>query len=275
MRIADPVAKLLPNTDEVFFPDVFEQPKPQNSAVLVTGAAKRLGSAIATNLAASGWPVIIHYNSSKDAAARLKNDIVGWGGRAEIVQADLSIEDDAEKLIERAENLLGPIGVLVNNASVFEWDDISTASSESFALHMDMHLKSPLVLCQHFASRRSESAGGAIVNVIDSRVLNPTSRHLTYTLSKAGLWNLTQILSEEFAPRIRVNAIGPGPILPEAGQSECEFRARCSELPLLRPASLTEICDTVRFLISQRAITGQMIALDGGEHINGYRPRQS
>ncbi len=275
MRIADPVAKLLPNTDEVFFPDVFEQPKPQNCAVLVTGAAKRLGRAIATNLAASGWPVIIHYNSSKDAAARLKNDIVGWGGRAEIVQADLSIEDDAEKLIERAENLLGPIGVLVNNASVFEWDDISTASSESFALHMDMHLKSPLVLCQHFASRLSERAGGAIVNVIDSRVLNPTSRHLTYTLSKVGLWNLTQILSEEFAPRIRVNAIGPGPILPEAGQSECDFRARCSELPLQRPASLSEICDTVRFLISQRAITGQMVALDGGEHINGYRPRQS
>jgi len=274
MRNADPVAKLQQNSDEVFFPDVFEQPTPQNSAVLVTGAAKRLGRAIATNLALSGWPVIIHYNASKDAAAQLKSDIESWGGRAEIVQADLSNEKDAAKLIERAENLLGPIGVLVNNASVFEWDDISTASSESFALHMDVHLKSPLVLCQHFASRLSERAGGTIVNVIDSRVLNPTSRHLTYTLSKAGLWNLTQILAEEFAPRIRVNAIGPGLILSEAGQTQWEFRTRCSELPMQRPASLPEICDTVNFLISQRAITGQMIALDGGEHINGHRPRQ-
>lgn len=275
MQTAEQMTKRVLSADDVFFPDAFEQPTPQNSAVLVTGAAKRLGRAIAADLAASGWPVVIHYRGSKDAAAHLKTDIEAGGGRAEIVQADLSRAEEAERLIERAENLLGPIGVLVNNASVFEWDDLATATSESFAHHMDVHLKSPLLLCQHFADRLPERAGGSIINVIDSRVLNPTPRHLTYTLSKTGLWNLTQVLAEEFAPRIRVNAIGPGPILPEAGQTEDEFRARCAHLPLQRPASLPEACDTVRFLMSQRAITGQMIALDGGYHINGHLPRQS
>lgn len=275
MQNADPMTKPVLNPDEIYFPDAFEPPTPQTSAVLVTGAAKRLGRAIAMDLAASGWPVVIHYNVSKLAAARLKSDIEAAGGRAEIVQADLSRAGEPLKLIEGAENLCGPIGVLVNNASVFEWDDLSTATSETFAHHMDVHLKSPLFLCQHFSDRLPERAGGIILNVIDSRVLTPSPGHLTYTLSKTGLWNLTQILAKEFAPRIRVNAIGPGPILPEAGQTEEDFRARCSHLPLQRPASLSEACDTVRFMLSQRAITGQMIALDGGEHLTGHYPRQS
>lgn len=275
MQTTAPLTAQPTRTDEIHFPDAYEQPSPQTSAVLVTGAARRLGRAIAADLAAAGWPVIIHYNGSKDAASQLKTTIEGGGGRAEIVQADLSQAEEAEQLIERAENLLGPIGVLVNNASVFEWDDLSTATATSFAHHMDIHLKTPLILCQHFANRLPRNAGGAIVNVIDARVLKPTPRHLTYTLSKSGLWNLTQALAEEFAPRIRVNAIGPGPILPPAGQTEEEFRARCAYLPLQRPASLREACDTVRFLLSQRAITGQMIALDGGEHLTGRYQRAS
>ncbi|MEJ5219141.1 SDR family oxidoreductase [Cognatishimia sp. D5M38] len=274
MNKVDAITKPVHHSDEIFFHDAFEQPTPQTSSVLVTGAAKRLGRAIALDLAASGWSVAIHYNGSKDAADHLKGEIEASGGHAEIVQADLSLAGEAAKLIQRAENLCGPIGVLINNASVFEWDDVSTATSESFENHMGVHLKSPLLLCQHFADRLPDRAGGSIVNVIDSRVLNPSPRHLTYTLSKTGLWNLTQILAEEFAPRIRVNAIGPGPILPEAGRTEEHFRERCSHLPLQRPASLTEVCETVRFLMSQKAITGQMIALDGGEHLTGYRPRQ-
>lgn len=257
------------SVDEVHFPDMFDPPAPQKSAVLVTGAAKRLGRAIAVDLAASGWPVAIHYNGSEDAARHVKDVIERDGGRAAIVQADLAREDDAGSLIERSESLLGPVGVLINNASVFEWDDSASATSQSLALHMDIHLKAPLILCQHFAKRLPENAGGIIVNVIDSRVLNPTSHHLTYSLSKSGMWTLTQALAEELAPRIRVNAIGPGPILPENGQTEEEFRARCARLPLQRPASLREASDCVRFLIAQRAITGQMIALDGGDHMVG------
>lgn len=257
------------NADKIHFPDAFDLPDPQKCAVLVTGAAQRLGRAIALDLAAAGWPVVIHYNGSEDAALQVSNAIELEGGRAAIVQADLSLEDDTSNLIERAEDLLGPVGVLINNASVFEWDDSLSATAESFALHMDIHLQAPLILCQQFAKRLPENAGGTIVNVIDSRVLSPTPRHLTYTLSKTGLWALTQALAEEFAPRIRVNAIGPGPILPERGQTVEEFRARCAQLPMQRPASLPEVCDSVRFLIAQRAITGQMIALDGGDHILG------
>lgn len=261
------------NVDDIHFPDAFELPDPRTNAILMTGAAQRLGRAIAIDLAAAGWPVVIHYNGSKDAAHQVKESIERGGGRAATLQADLSSDEDASNLIERAENLLGPVGVLINNASVFEWDDSSTASVESFALHMDIHLKAPLMLCQQFARRLPDNAGGIIVNVIDSRVLNPTPRHLTYTLSKAGLWTLTQALAEELAPRIRVNAIGPGPILPEEGQSAEEFRARCARLPLQRPASLAECCATVRFLIAQRAITGQMIALDGGDHVLDHKQR--
>ena len=270
-----PVMTPSTNINEIHFPDAYDLPTPGTRAVLVTGAAQRLGRAIALDLAAAGWAVGIHYNGSEDAALHVKNTIERDGGRAEIVQADLSLEDGADCLIERSENLLGPIGVLINNASVFEWDDLASATAESFALHMDLHLKTPLTLCQHFASRMPEHAGGAIVNVIDSRVLNPSPRHLTYTLSKTGLWTLTQVLAEEFAPRIRVNAIGPGPILPQAGQTEEQFRARCARLPMQRPASLTEACETIRFLIAQRAITGQLIALDGGDHFNGHCQRPS
>ena len=255
------------NADDIYFPEMFDLPTPQKNAVLITGGARRLGRAIAVDLAAAGWPVVIHYNGSEDAALQAKHAIERDGGCAAIVQADLSIEDDVRCLIERSENLLGPVGVLINNASVFEWDDASSATAQSFALHMDIHLKAPLILCQQFAERLPNTAGGIIVNVIDSRVLNPTPRHLTYTLSKTGLWTLTRALAEEFAPRVRVNAIGPGPILPEKGQAVEEFRARCTRLPLQRPASLSEVCDSVRFLIAQRAITGQMITLDGGDHV--------
>ncbi|MEY8144635.1 SDR family oxidoreductase [Falsihalocynthiibacter sp. CO-5D18] len=270
MKHSESMTSQSTKVDEIHFPDALGQPTPQSCAVLVTGAAKRLGRSIAVDLAAAGWPVVIHYNGSKDAAIQVKNAIEEDGGRAEIVQADLSLEEDVNSLIERAENLLGPIGVLINNASVFEWDDLSSATAESFTRHMDIHVKTPLILCQHFAKRLSESAGGIIVNLIDSRVLNPTPRHLTYTLSKTGLWALTQALAQEFAPRIRVNAIGPGPILPQVGQTEEEFRARCACLPLQRPATLSEVCASVRFLIAQRGITGQMIALDGGGHLTGH-----
>ncbi len=235
----------------------------------MTGAAKRLGRAIAEDLAAAGWPVVIHYNGSEDAARKVAESIAENDGRAAIVQADLSSEDDAKSLLERAHDLLGPVGILINNASVFEWDDAASATTDSFSLHMDIHLKAPLILCQKFAEFLSDQNGGIIVNVIDSRVLNPTPRHLTYALSKSGLWTLTRTLAQELAPQIRVNAIGPGPILPRKGQSVEEFRARCARLPLQRPASLSEACDAVRFLIAQRAITGQMIALDGGDHLVG------
>ena len=269
MKHSDPTKTFFSSVDMLHFPDAFSVPKPTNSAVLVTGAAKRLGRAIAISLARSGWKVGIHFNESQDAAEEVKRDIQKFGGCAEIFRADLSDTADVNSLILRAERLMGTIGVLINNASVFEWDDTPSATEETFATHMNMHLKSPLTLSQKLVGQLPKKAGGLIINIIDSRVLNPKPRHLTYTLSKSGLWTLTQVMAEELAPRVRVNAIGPGPILPLDGQSEAQFRERCGRLPLQRPASLVEVCDAVKFLISQRAITGQMIALDGGDHFIG------
>lgn len=269
MKHSDPTKTKFASVDEIHFPDAYNVPTPQTSAVLITGAAKRLGRAIAIDLAEAGWPVVIHYNGSEDAALEVQETIESTGGKAAIVQADLTNPSDVDDLLARAETLLGPIGVLINNASVFEWDDSATATADNLALHIDVHLKSPLTLSQQFAKRLPDGAGGVIVNIIDSRVLNPKPRHLTYTLSKSGLWTMTQVMAEELAPRIRVNAIGPGPILPPAGQTEAQFRERCERLPLQRPPSLLEACQTVQFLIAQRAITGQLIALDGGDHFIG------
>ena len=269
MKHTDPSKSKFASVDEFHFPDAYSVPTPDNAGVLITGAAKRLGRAFAIDLAQAGWPVAIHYNGSATAAREVRDFIKQSGGRAEIVQADLSDGHAVNDLVEQAESLIGPIGVLINNASVFEWDDTPSANDASFGLHMDVHLKSPLTLSQKMIERLNPKAGGVIVNVIDSRVLNPKPRHLTYTLSKSGLWTMTRMMAEELAPRVRVNAIGPGPILPPAGQTEAQFRDRCARLPLQRPASLAEACDAVRFLISQRAVTGQMIALDGGDHFIG------
>ena len=244
-------------------------PTPHTAGVLVTGAAQRIGRAIAMDLAASGWPIAIHFNGSEQAAAELRDQILSGGGTAELLQADLSLEKHASHLVARAVERMGPIGVLINNASVFEWDDIDTLDGHSWARHIDLNLRAPLLLSQSFVETLPEDQGGVIINMADSRVLNPTSRHLTYTLSKTGLWTMTQTLAKALAPRVRVNAIGPGPTLAQHGQSDEQFRRRCARLPLQRPASLDEICRTVDFLISVKSITGQLIALDGGDHLAG------
>ncbi len=257
--------------DTVVFANPFLPLSVQNCAALVTGAAHRLGRAIAEDLAKAGWPVILHFNGSEDAVTELKDSILSRGGRAEILQSDLSDETDCISIIENACKIFGPVGLLINNASIFEWDDAATATPESFARHMDLHVRAPLMMCQQFVECLPEDQNGLIINMLDSRVLNPTPRHLTYTLSKTSLWTLTRTLAQELAPRIRVNGIGPGPTLPPKGQTVEEFRQRCARLPLRRPASLVEICQAVRFLISQQAMTGQIIALDGGDHLMGHQ----
>ncbi len=265
--IAEKMTKLSNLEESIVFADPFIAPTPKTAAALVTGAAQRVGRSIAQDLASAGWQVVLHYNGSKDAAREVRDDIVSNGGRAEILQSNLLAEEDAGQLMARANDLFGPIGILVNNASVYEWDDAATATSASFDMHMDLHLRAPMILCQNFVECLPAHQSGLIINMLDSRVLHSTPRHLTYTLSKSALWTMTQTLAEELAPRIRVNGIGPGPTLPPKGQTIDEFRARCARLPLQRPASLGEICQAVRFLVSQKAITGQMLALDGGDHL--------
>ncbi len=234
---------------------------------LVTGAARRVGRAMARDLARQGWAVAVHYRRSESDADSLAAEIRQGGGRAVALQADLGRESEATALIPRVCRALGAPGLLVNNASTFDYDDVLSGDRTSWDAHIEPNLRAPLVLTQAFADVLPRSAGGLVVNMIDARVLHPTARHLSYTVSKAALWALTQSLAQALAPRIRVNAIGPGPILPAAGQSRQQFEQRCRRLPLRRPASLGEVCAALRFLIMAKSVTGQMLALDGGDHL--------
>jgi NAD(P)-dependent dehydrogenase (short-subunit alcohol dehydrogenase family) len=244
-------------------------------AALVTGAAKRIGRAIAVDLARNGWAVAIHYHRSGDAAQAAVAEIQRAGGNAVALQADLSRESETETLLQRAADALGPVGCLVNNASVFKPDEIDTADRASWDAHLETNLRAPFVLIQAMARLLPAAHEGAVVNMLDQRVWNLTPHFLSYTLSKSGLWTLTRTLALALAPRIRVNAIGPGPTLPNERQDAEQFRRQYESIPLKKPVDVAEICDAVRFLISATSMTGQMIALDGGQHLAWTHPFKS
>lgn len=234
---------------------------------LVTGAAKRIGRAIALDLARHGWAVAIHYNRSAAAAERVVGEIMAAGGKASSFRADLSVEADAAALTEQVVAALGPMRCLVNNASVFEKDDAHSATRESWDLHMQVNLRAPFVLTQAFARQLPADWPGNVVNILDQRVWNLTPFFTSYTVSKAALWALTQTLAMALAPQVRVNAVGPGPTLPSPRQSEEQFVRQWSSLPLARQVQPQEICDAVRFILAAPSMTGQMIAIDGGQHL--------
>ena len=242
-------------------------------AVLVTGAAARIGRIVAEALAHDGWAVAVHHRESGDAAKEVVAAIEGAGGRAVALRADLADEAEVETLVARATEALGPLGCLVNNASPFEYDDLQSASRASWDLHMAVNLRAPFVLMQNFAAALPEEAEGCVVNMLDQRVWNLTPHFVSYTLSKAGLWTLTQTAALALAPRIRVNGIGPGPTLPSARQSPEHFTAQFEATPLKRPVAPGNIADGIRFILSARALTGQMIALDSGQHLGWAMPQ--
>lgn len=242
-------------------------PLPQPRTALVTGAGKRIGRAIALDLAAQGWNVAIHYGHSAEGAEEVRAEAEAAGVRAVTLKADLTREAETETLVDRAVEALGPLGALVNNASVFEYDRWDTADRASWDLHMDANLRAPFVLTQAFARQVAEDAAGAVVNIIDERVWNLTPHFVTYTLSKAGLWTLTQTLALALAPRIRVNGIGPGPTLPSPRQSQEQFDRQCDSMPLRHGTTPEQVAEAVRFILNAPAMTGQMIALDGGQHL--------
>ncbi len=234
---------------------------------LVTGAAQRIGRAIAEDLAANGFAVAAHYHRSAGEAEEVVRAIVARGGRAAALGADLGRENEVAALVPCAAAALGPIGVLVNNASVFERDDALSVTRASWDAHLEVNLRAPFVLTQEFARQLPPDAAGAVVNMIDQRVWNLTPYFTSYTLSKSGLWTLTRSLALALAPRVRVNAIGPGPALPSRRQSETAFRDQCVRTPLRRGTSPAEICAALRFILAAPSLTGQMIALDGGQHL--------
>lgn len=239
--------------------------------VLVTGAGRRIGRAIALDLAASGWRVAIHYNESASDAESAVEEIKAGGGEAIALGADLLDESATLGLVQRVSDELGPVTCLINNASVFEEDSAMASSRDIWDRHMDVNLRAPFLLAQGVARQLPKRQKGNIVNVIDQRVWNLTPEFTSYTVSKFGLWGLTRILAQAFAPDLRVNAVGPGPTLQSVHQTKADFEEEWSSLPLQTPVSTDDICRGIRFILEAPAMTGQMIALDGGQHM-GWSP---
>ena len=240
--------------------------------VLVTGGARRIGRAIVEDLASHGFRVAIHCNRLRDEGEALRQEIVDRGGRAVVVQADLTDPDSMAELGPRAERELGPLSILVNCASIFEWDKATDFSWETWDSHFAIHVKAPVMLSRVFAERLAPRREGLVVNIIDQRVLRPNPRYFTYFLSKATLWAATQTMAQALAPRVRVNAIGPGPTLPNKRQTDHDFAAQVEGLILQRGPELKEFGATIRYLWEARSVTGQMIALDGGQHLAWRTP---
>ena len=240
---------------------------PQPLTALVTGGAQRLGRAIALALAKTGHPVAVHCHRSQAEAAELAAEIRAAGGKAAVLPADLADEAATAALITQANAALGPVGVLVNNASTFQRDEWDTVDRASWDAHFEPNLRAPFVLTQAFARALPPGEEGNVINLLDQRVWSLTPHFVSYTVSKAALWALTQSLALALAPRIRVNAVGPGPALPSPRQSPEQFALQCAATPLSRGTNPAEVARAVLALLALPSVTGQMIALDGGQHL--------
>jgi len=240
--------------------------------VLVTGAAKRLGRAIALDLAGAGWNVAIHYNGSAADAEEVAAEIRAKGCKGALVQADFAREEETATAVPAAAKAIGPLTALINSASLFENDDWRSATRQSWDDHMEANLRAPFLLAQMFAKQLPREEKGNIINIIDQRVLKPTPQFLSYSLSKAGLYWLTTTLAQGMGPNIRVNAVGPGPTLKNPRQSDADFNRQRDATILKHGADPADICGAVRYLLSADAVTGQMLAVDGGQHLIWQTP---
>jgi len=236
-------------------------------AALVTGGTRRLGRALVLACADAGLDVAIHCRAIDDAAESTAAEVRARGRKATLLACDLRQEAATAPLIGDAEAELGPVTVLVNSASVFEDDAFGTMNRASWDAHLETNLRAPLVLAQAFARRLPADRAGLIVNILDQRVWRPTPEFFSYSISKAALWDATRIMAQALAPRIRVNAIGPGPTLPSIHQADDDFDREVAGTLLRRPVDPAEIGHALRYLIDATSVTGQMIAVDAGQHL--------
>ncbi len=246
--------------------------------VVITGAGKRIGRALALDLAQHGWAVGVHYASSQDDALSVVAEITQAGGRAHGVRADLADAQAVEAIFPTITEALGPVTCLINNASKFDRDSVHTMTADSWDAHLDINLRAPALLMRDFANQpvfeqADNNLNGCIINITDQRVWRLTPDFASYTVSKTGLWTLTQTFAQALAPQhIRVNAIAPGPTLPNPRQEKSEFDKQASLVPLGHGADPSDIAEGVRYIVNARAMTGQTIALDGGQHLAWQTP---
>ena len=244
---------------------------PARGVAMVTGAGRRIGRALALALAGAGFDIVAHHHQSLADVDTLGGAIRAQGRRMIATDADLTDERQAIGLIARSQGL-GPIQVLINNASLFEDDRIETLTPDSWRRHMAVNLQAPILLSQAFAAALPAGMEGVIINLLDQRVLKPNPQFFSYSLSKSALWTATRTLAQALAPRIRVNGVGPGPTLPSAHQSDAEFAAEARAIPMQRRATPDQIASAVLYLIDAPSVTGQMITVDGGQHLAWQTP---
>jgi NAD(P)-dependent dehydrogenase (short-subunit alcohol dehydrogenase family) len=243
-------------------------------AALVTGAAKGIGRTIAERLATAGYSVVLHCSEASRAHAEAAAaNVTAQGGKACVLPSDLRDPAALGRLAAEAKAIFGPLILLVNNAAIFEADDAASFDTELWDKHFFVNLKAPLILSRDFAKQLPAGTEGAIVNIIDQRVLRPTPQFFTYSLSKSALWAATRTMAQAFAPQhIRVNAVGPGPVSPNGGQGEAGFAREVQGLPLARAITPDDIAGAVLYLAAARNVTGQMIAVDAGQHLAWRTP---
>ena len=246
--------------------------KNDRGVALVTGSAKRIGKAIAADLAENGFTVAIHANTSLDEAESFAAELRQKGFEAAAFKADLRDIGETTKLLRDVTATLGPASILVNNASIFREDTVTGFDPDTWNAHFDVHVRAPSILTAEFDYQLPQGMPGLVVNIIDQRVWALTPRFYSYTLSKSALWTATQTMAQALAPRIRVNAIGPGPSMQSARQTPEDFQAQVDALLMKTGPRPEDFGRTIRFLFDTPSITGQMVALDGGQHLAWQTP---
>lgn len=236
-----------------------------NRVVLITGAARRVGAALARGLAADGWSVAIHHRGGEGAARALMAEIQAGGGQADVFHADLTDPIERGVLIARVVQRFGRIDGLVNNASLFEYDSLASLTEASWAAHLAANLSAPVFLIRDFAAAVSRDADAAVVNILDHKVAAPNPDFFSYTAGKVGLAGLTQTLALALAPQVRLNGVAPGLILRSGDQTQEEYERAWRDTPLERGAALADVVAAVRFLLTASSVTGQILTVDGGE----------
>ena len=239
----------------------------KNKNLLITGAATRIGKAIALHFAERGWNIAIHYFKSSSKAKNLKKIIEQNWSKAALIKADLKNTKQVEKIIPLAKKQLGTIDCLINNAALFEKDDILNFTTKSWNDHLNINLLAPTILIKQFAKQASKKTKSNIINIIDQRVFKLTPIFMSYTLSKSALYTLTKTMSMRLSPNIKVNGIAPGPTIKSKRQSAKHFNKQAKSTLLKKPVGPEDICDTVEFLINNNSITGQVIAVDSGQNL--------